>query len=61
MRQGTRKFIIAGGAILIAGVLAWVGKLTVEFMNIAIAAVMVFSGANAAEHFAAAWKERKVN
>ena len=46
-----RKFIVASGTILLAFGLALMGKLTSEFVNIAMATIMAFSGANAVEHF----------
>lgn len=46
-----RKFTVACGTILLAFGLALMGKLTSEFVNIAMATIMAFSGANAVEHF----------
>jgi hypothetical protein len=50
--RGNRKFLIAGGALLFAFVLALFGKLTGDFVAVASVAVGAFSAANAFEHFA---------
>lgn len=52
MTTGNRKFIIAGGAMILAFVLALVSKLTGEFVTIASVAVGSFAAANAYEHHA---------
>ncbi len=51
MQAGGRKFLVASGTILLSFGLALLGKLTTEFVNIAMATIMAFSGANALEHF----------
>lgn len=56
--KDNRKFIVALVSVIFAFVLALLGKLTPEYVNIAISVIMAFSGANAAEHFAKGWATR---
>lgn len=53
MTTGNRKFVIAGGAMILGFVLALVSKLTGEFVTIASVAVGSFAAANAYE-----WKAK---
>ena len=57
--SGNRKFIVATLAVGLSFTLACFGKLTADDVNIVIAVIMAFSGANAAEHFAKGWAGRK--
>jgi hypothetical protein len=52
MLSGNRKFVVAGGAMLLGFVLALAGKLSGEFVTIASVAVGSFAASNAYEHHA---------
>ena len=58
---GSRKFLLAIGIVLVAGVLCGLNKVAgPEFANILITTVLAFSGANAGEHIAKAWGNKPV-
>lgn len=48
--RGYRKFTVIGGTVVLAFVLALMGKLTPEFATVASVACGAFGAANAVEH-----------
>lgn len=50
--RGWRKFLIAGATLNAAFILALLGKLTGDFVTVAVAVVGAYSAANAVTHVA---------